>query len=55
VGEVGVAGITVEREREERTDDKKKKNSREGDWFFVNFAPDFLHARAIKSTPIYRE
>jgi len=54
VGKVGVAGITVERERRENWQ-QKEKNSREGDWFFINFAPDFLHARAIKSTPIYKE
>jgi hypothetical protein len=39
-----VAGITVEIEGIEKISDiKKKKLGRETD-FFVNFAPDFLHA-----------
>jgi hypothetical protein len=42
------------RKREERELTAEKKKIREECWFFVNFAPDFLHAQAMKFTSIYR-
>jgi len=52
---VMVAEGAAENEKEDRErDDRKKRNTGEGGWFFVNFGLDFLHTHAMKSTSIYR-
>jgi len=48
--------VAESHDREERRENsfQKKKTREEKAGFFLIFGPDFLHAQAMKSTPIYR-